>query len=416
MGINFLYPITANAAITSLPHMTTTHLYDDWSENEINSDEYYYIAFDTYRSSNNKYYTTWFRWKKEYNTIGENFYNDGSVYYFTLPSGNGVRFYSSRTTYDGSYITRSTSDNSGTVVFIFDFENNTYRFQRPNGNIDAAETLINWETNYTPPSPIDLDITFNPAMTGIVSRSYTSGGIEYTSNKFTMTVENNGENAQFAMFIVNHGDDITIPAMSWNTSDLYSGNPVFVYVKDEWIIDDLTMNASTQSYKPSCFHWIGTAQTKTYEIAWSSLNLLANTNYDVVVYAANPSTDVVSLDWNIPYYEVYRSTFNMSNPAVFNAENNETDNYSWNPNVDNKDLFSLSKATQDQWGNFAITGNGNWLGNTHVNSSLNIQQAFGSFFQFLRSIFSFFPAPYQTLLFIGLSALVVIGIVKVVSH
>ncbi len=416
MGINFLYPITANAAITSLPQNTTTHLYDDWTEDAIKSETYYYIAFDTYNTSTNKYYTWWFSWLKTKNEVAEGFYYDGDVLYCPLPSGNGVRHYSVRTSYDGSYTSRSSYDLNGDVVFIFDFANMTYQYQRSNGNTDRAETIINWETNYTPPSPIDIDITFNPAMTGNVSRSYTSGGIEYTSNKFSMTIENNGENAQFAMFIVNHGDDITIPAMSWNTSDLYNGNPVFVYVKDEWIIDDLTMNASSQSYKPSCFHWIGTGQTKTYEIAWSSLDLSANTNYDVVVYAANPSSDVVSLDWNIPYYEVYRSAFTMSNPAVFNAENNETDNYSWNPNVDNKDLFSLSKATQDQWGNFAITGNGNWLGNTNVSSSLNTQQAFGSFFQFFRSILSFLPSQYMTLIFIGLSAIVVIAIIKAVSH
>lgn len=281
---------------------------------------------------------------------------------------------------------------------------------------DFLTDEFTWHSNIPEPNPLDLSVSFTPTLSGDVSRSTVVNGITYTSDTFNMSVTNNGQNAQFAMFIVPSGDSITIPALQWSTSDIYSGNPVFVYVKDEWIYDSLTFDAQNtgSAFKPSCLHYVPSNLTYSYDIAWSSLRLSPNTSYDVVVYGAvSDSPDYVSLNTSLEYEEVYRSTFSMSSVATFNPDNDITDNYSWDNTKDNKELFNISKATRDNWGNFAVSNNGGqWYGTSSLKTS-SVTSLFRSVFGFMSSVFGFLPPAVSTIFTIGLSALVVVGVVKV---
>ena len=283
-----------------------------------------------------------------------------------------------------------------------------------NANYGSTLTYYDCYTNcptLSAPAGLDIDVLFTPELSGNVSRSYNSNGLSYNSDKFIMEVTNNSDNAQFAMFIVPSGDDITIPALQWSTSDIYSGNPVFVYVKDEWIYDSLTIgDFSSSSFKPSVLHYIKENETKYYEIAWASMDIEPNTSYDVVVYAAESDSDYyVSLNTSLEYEEVYRSTFYMSNPASYNPDNDITDNYSWNSSIDHKDLFDITKAQQDQWGNFYVNNNNSVKGYLSFNS---VSDIISSFMAFLKATFAYLPDGIQLTFYIGLTSLVVLAIIK----
>lgn len=427
MGIAFLYPVTTAHAVTTITY----------NENPSDTDTYFWfcqtyggtsksfywcypasmnVQVDTYTSNGFTYYdlvgnytcpTNWWNMRTGTNYSGRSSsglgliainHETGEIHAFRWDDTTEIDLYQ-----DGRAVA-SYDIRSDNTFYAYDFVNN--------GG-------LTWQSNIPEPNPLDLDVTFTPTLSGEVSRSTVVNGINYTSDTFNMAVTNNGQNAQFAMFIVPQGDSITIPSLQWSTSDIYSGNPVFVYVKDEWIYDSLTFDAlnSSSAFKPSCLHYLAAGQTMSYDIAWSSMKLTPNTSYDVVVYGAvSDSPDYVSLNTSLEYEEVYRSTFSMSSVATFNPDNDLTDNYSWDNSKDNKELFTISKATQDNWGNFAVNNNGGkWYGSSNINSSLNTNQAFGTFFSFFSSVLSFFPAQYLTLIFIGLSALIVIGIIKAVS-
>ena len=333
----------------------------------------------------------------------------------------------------------------GCYAFQLDFNTNTGYALLEDGTKSLSWrgitdfTFTNFETDwdgYSEFKPLDLDISFKPTLSGTISRNTVIDGKDYTSKTLDMYVTNNGNDAQFAMFIVPKGDNITFPEHLIEDNQGFIGNPVFVYVSDEWSSFNVGLLGNSV-YSPCSWHTVPKGfQNQLYSISWTQMMLQANTEYDCVVYACVNDTAVqtnTSSQWEMrPVYtvssslgeveEIYRSTFSISDPAEFNPNyvDEAGTSHPWNPQADNSNLFNVASAYRDDNGNVVIKGqstNGGFdLFSPDISEgSVNINNTFGSFFGFFTSIFGFLPSPWIGLITLGLSAIVIAAIIKKVT-
>lgn len=340
------------------------------------------------------------------------------------------------------------SYNRSAAAIQFDFnDNSVYALDADSNYIriwgyDSSVTLCqfdNFETNFDEYSPVelDLDVSFKPVLSGEISRSQNIDGKEYTSKTLDMIIKNNGSNAQFAMFIVNKGENITFPESSLQNNQGFEGNPVYCYVSDEWSSFTVGLLGSAV-YAPCAWHTIAAGYNQTYSIYWEQISLEANHEYDVVVYGCVNDQAIqtnTSTQWEMrPVYtvtsslddvkEVYRSTFTISDPAEFNPNFIDEGGsvHPWNPNSDNSGLFNASSAYRDDNGNIVIKGqtsNGGFNVFSDFSGisvqNMNVNNVFGDTFKFFTSILGFFPPVWIALITVGLSAIVTIAIIKKVT-
>ena len=357
---------------------------------------------------------------------------------------------------------RNTYNNS-ISYFEIDYTNHTcrYKFSSSGGYSDQyGISNANWyysETNYSDiikPHGLNLNVSFTYPMSGEMTRKKTGEtGITTTTDGNLMYVNNLGANAQFCMAIVPKGESLSFNTWAYSGRDNIIGNPTFVYICDEWqsfgvlsAINIFDSSASANSiYAPSAWHTVEEGASRTYYLAWESMKLEKNKEYDCVVYGCLNedmeemsgfyydnynlgSTYTVSSTIN-DVQEVYRSTFTMKDPATFNPnyKNEHDSSHPWDPDSDNADLFSTGSAYKDENGNVVIKGfkkgssglsweNGSTIGGSSSGSNnLNVNNAFGGFFGFFKGILGFLPKEYTVLIFFGLVGLVAIGIIKAVK-
>lgn len=330
-------------------------------------------------------------------------------------------------------------DFNDNTVYALDEDSNYIQISGYDSSVTSCQ-FGNFETNFEEYDPnansLSLDVSFKPTLSGTISRKQTIDGKEYTSTTLDMYVTNNGNDAQFAMFIVPKGDNITFPDHLIEDNQGFIGNPVFVYVSDEWSSFNVGLLGNSV-YSPCSWHTVPKGfKNQLYSISWSQMLLQPNAEYDCVVYGCLNDTAVqtnTSSQWEMrPVYtvssslgevkEVYRSTFSISDPAEFNP--NYVDevgtSHPWNPNADNSNLFNVASAYRDDNGNVVIKGqsaNGGFdLISPDISSgSVNINNTFGSFFGFFTSIFGFLPSPWIGIITLGLSAIVIAAIIKKVT-
>ncbi len=434
MGISFLYPISANAANLQAGEGFHIEDFSTYTQNEYGT--YFYFCMTI-----NQFSKAMFLNVPSSDVANIQVAQEGQLYEFDLSNcpnasttwklkdiGNGYSGANVKTI-KHLYVNTVTGainayDDNMQEVSLWDLGRSIYYKENTYGPFRSYDDLTNtctFQTNWEPPNPLNLDFSFNPALSGQVNRITTVSGIDYTADKFSMSVYNGGEDARFAMFIVPSGDDVSFSYGGWDSTMEISSNPIFAFVTDEWTSHNADLNNLSmvnETYSPSFLHYIASGGYQSYEIAWSSMNLSANTSYDVVCYGCLGSGGFYDgqsgMALNDTFEEVYRSTFTIVNPAVFNPQNDITGNYSWDNSQSNNDLFKNVKAGYDNFGNFYVNQAAN--AKLNINSSLNTQKAFGNYFNFLNSVLSFFPPEILTLLLIGISALVVVGIIKAVSH
>lgn len=341
---------------------------------------------------------------------------------------------------------------------IIDFENKTFKFYDTSNNLirdyylntypctDIWDIQSNIESMSMP--SLNLSISFTPTMSGSVSRSGTLSGHSIEYKYLEMQVNNNGDNAQFAMFIVPSGQNISFPADLLNTPQGFIGFPTFAYITDEWI--DWTNGATNISgwlntgstgigidmqmlYSPCAWRTITQGSQRTYRINWDMMKLNKDTSYDIVVYGmvnptpVNASSTGTGLGcWTVmsslsDVQEVYRSTFNIIDPVAFNADSIDEGNaaHPWNPDIDNTSMFNKGNVYKDTNGNYVIkgsSGSGSGSGGSFYDGFPNyasLNNMFGGFFGFLNSALNAFPSIFLTIITLGLTGIIIVGIVKV---
>jgi len=306
-----------------------------------------------------------------------------------------------------------------------DFKNLTNYYDTKNGEMYFGDTLDTNIPDLVPPEPLNLDFDFTPYMSGSVNRSITQNNVLYDSPGLNIYCTNNGENAQFCLFIVNHGDDISFTSQI-NSNYGYSnqgfiGSPVYAFVTDEWVTVDTGLATPIyldSYYQASIWHYVAAGDTYYNVAPWSNMNLHKDTQYDLVCYAClnDVPQGYSSLSCGDSVEEVYRTTFSMFNPAVYNPTDVSVSGvYPWNNESQTNDIFNHSSAYQDSTGKITIRseyGNSSFYGNG-VQSASSLNTYFKDYFAFINGGLSCFPSVFLTILSAGITGVVVIGIVKV---
>lgn len=290
-------------------------------------------------------------------------------------------------------------------------------------------------------SSLNVDVVFNPVLSGIVDRSKTdSNGSEYLLSNFSMHVYNHNNYAiQYTMDI--------LPLVS--TTDF-----VFRYYENDWVYAPNIDSAANfwnqipqKQQKATYCHYVLPGRTDTVIFNFNQINLVEGVDYVVQVYAARNdygcASELVVSSVEEVYPElyqvqntlVYQSQFSMKQYSDVKYDPTNTSNgvlpydfelgqkyeHSYNAvekedgEVDytGKDVYS----DKDSWYHKPIDDNtqgGSFSSSTtSSNGFSNFAKSFQNFFGFIRYMFNFFPQDAKTIFTIGFSAITIIALVKV---
>lgn len=334
---------------------------------------------------------------------------------------------------------------------IFDSNSNELYFKLSYGWCRAAGIFVDIESdifNYSP--GLDLEVKFNPNLSGNLDRIIDQNGVKAESDYFSMEVINHSsKNAQFLFAIVPEGEQF-----SFNPKDLYgvgldteSLKSTFFYLSQEWVYSPtITSQLPAKRVDESTYsqitpwHFISADSTIQHSFNWSQVNITKDTNYDAIVLAIPTPHDKASkvflYDKN-PHYlslddcvEVYRSTFSVENPVKYDSTCEEFGNYpsnglrglgkgtvSANAYVDKdtgevvvEDVSAKEKAeARAEWEPGLIQNDISGFDLSSVKSILGESKAV---FNFFGEALGFMPSWFWSLLILGISSIVVIGIIK----
>lgn len=311
-------------------------------------------------------------------------------------------------------------------------------------------------------SAMNVNVTFSPELTGAFNRTVTDRGQKVTLDEFSFSVENNSKfDVQYLMAIHKIDDSfypfpdpINAGYMTVN-GKTYTGSPVYVYVKDEWLFLPHGVQGIITAYAPSSWHKVSAGSVDSVTVNFNQLKLNSVDVYDVEVYAVRNDFNYVSpftnhntfnypasADCSIVQEDVqlvYSSRFNIANPAEFDPNNNDN---SYAYDEDDRFLFNRANGYIDENGEtvidrvdtnqFVNAGNDPddpWRGwddsndaweyyyknqNTVSSDIDQLSNNFSSFFKFVNKTFSYFPKNYQNIIMLGLTSIVVLAVIKVV--
>lgn len=316
--------------------------------------------------------------------------------------------------------------------------------------------------NYSGSSSDELkvEVEFDPVLTDVFSRKVVKDGKITTLESVNVSITNNSSfPIQYSWFIVSHGEDFILSPDKYFGSPngkVYSGNPAYAYVTDEWCYlpkyDESDRGAVINTFTPSTWHYISANSKDDITVSFSQMKLFQNANYDVFVYAVRNDKDSVCV---IPYNQssfmqgynkeymidflkaelVYSSSFSITDPAEFDSSLNDNGSYAFDP--DDRTLFNRASGYIDDNGEVVIKKidtdklayDPNSWGSQYdsdaweqyyktqnsVSSDINqLSLNFSSFFRFVNTTFGYFPKNFQSVVVLGLTSCVVLGILKAV--
>lgn len=428
---------------------------DDYSDfisgnkNSIKLTFYLYILTDiSIYSSDYSYYITDTirRYSIYYNinistgsvTKGNSSHNDNSFEYF--PDSFYVGLFSG---------TPSTSVRTSSNSYTFVFDSSV--FEKKHEAISSNSNL-------------NVSVSFSPELTGAFSRTRYENGFKITLDNFNFTVTNNSKfSIQYLMAIYRddeffrpfNDDPLSAQAATKFNGKTYTGNPTYVYVKDEWIHLPHGTQGVITANAPSSWHYLQSGEAESVTVAFNQIKLDINVNYTCVVYAIRNDSNYATVFSNYNSFQypacsdycvdvsglscVYSSQFNILNPAEFNPNNNDNsyafdvdDSLLFNrangyidengevvvDRVDTNSLANAGKDPNDPWNGYNPDHNAwevYYKNQNTVSSDIDqLSNNFSSFLQFVNKVFSYFPKNYQNIIILGLTSIVVIGILKVV--
>jgi len=171
------------------------------------------------------------------------------------------------------------------TLYILGTNNEAVPYYMPNYNSEDGSFfgVRNFETNITDfDDSLKLEITFNPALEGVVDRSFISDGQTYYKKSLEMTVKNvSNSNVQYSIGI--------FPA-SCTTFDPQQA--VFVYFRPDMVYspdltNEINFNNETVNLmsKNTYVHWLAPGEANYQTFNYSQLPLQQNTQYRVLAIA-----------------------------------------------------------------------------------------------------------------------------------
>ena len=420
------------------------------------SSERYYEIFYTFSDATVSFENGYLDINFAVNPTGKST-NEKIYWYNKGSSSNGYDDYKTGSTY--THVEMRWGDTIS--INFYDRNGNNYS-PRMGTSGDIANGFCTFLTNIPeiiPQEPtLDLSISFAYPFSGTMTRHTTGdNGLPTAADGNIMYVDNRrGDDAQFLMAIVPHGQTLSFNTWIYTGRDNIIGNPQYVYMCDEWqsfgVLSAINIGDSTASansiYAACAWHASPAGSTRSYNLMYESMDLKANTEYDVLVYAClNPDMEEMSGF----YYDnnnlggtysvcgtltdvqlVYSSTFSMTDPMTFNPDykNVHDSSYAWNPNDTNAGLWENGSAYKDENGNVVIKGfktgsstlswenSGSGSGyNTGggTGANINVNKAYGGFFGWFKGLLGILPTEYNLLILFGLTGMIAIGIIKAVK-
>ena len=313
--------------------------------------------------------------------------------------------------------------------------------------------------------PLNLSVSFSPSLSGSVDRSVGSGSnISYLQN-LSMTVTNNSSKAVQYKFYIMKSDQTSHRPWSASGGDMssalashqvvYDDDPVFIYYSNEWVYSANLDNSSDwynghpqKQQKSTEWHYISSGSSQTINFKFSQINLQEGVSYTAIVEAILTDYDCASRLWvssatsESVYSEykqlsiddkatVYSSSFNMLQYSDVRYDHNDDSN-GINPYSDYSDLESYNwsylakeeNGVTDYTNKNLYTDQNSWYRQSYNTSNINIPSSsasfnssttyISSFLSFVSSVLGFFPAQFLSVFTVGITSVVVIGLIKVV--
>ena len=399
------------------------------------------ISFDLFDFSNNVEITSY----------------DGFFYCRINRQGRTFKYTKSKNTF-----TLSSNSYSSKMHCYFNDDFSNYSYSSTSNNIDQAidnsdTVILAIQSNVVEfsSSNLDVDVVFSPELTGAFNRTVLQNGQKVTLDTLNFTVTNNSTfPIQYMVAIVNRDEDFFVyndnNSYSAPNGKVFGGNPSYVYVKDEWLYlpSGETKKNVTSTFAPSSWHYVSSKNSDSVTIGFNQMKLNIGVYYDVYVYAIrNDSNQVLCIPYNRDSWQynedyvidftsaelVYSSEFIISNPAIFDPTANDG---SYAFDIDDRQLFNRANGYIDENGNVVIDridtdsliGSSDSWGSQYdsdawetyytkqntVSSDIDqLSRNFSSFFKFVNKFFSYFPKNYQSIIILGLTSMVVLGLFKV---
>lgn len=376
------------------------------------------------------------------------FCSDGTLYFYPAVTN--------------SYFIRYFPD-SGTIQLVPIFDSSGYPLA-DKSYINTNKYYIHIESNH-PDFPVpdfaggssggalNVSVNFDPEMSGDFQRREIINDKIVTIDTLNFSVTNNSKfSIQYLVAIVSQDDFFSLysdNAISHPNGKVYSGDPTYVYVSDEWCYLPSGTKGITSTYCPSSWHHVDSGDVDNVTVNFNQMKLNIGVIYSVYVYAVKNTQDSVcvipfnqdSYQYNEDYVlnfsdaqVVYSSQFTCSNPAEFDPNSN-SGSYAFDGS--DTSFFNRANGYIDENGNVVIdridtdsliSGSDSWGSQfdknawdvyydrqNSVSSDLTqLSNNFSSFFRFINKVFGYFPKNFQSVISLGLTSVVVLGIIKVV--
>ncbi len=277
----------------------------------------------------------------------------------------------------------------------------------------------------------------------------------------------------------NNSDDSSVNTSSHPS---LSGIVKYVYITEESYYYTDTNTGNRKKFKGnSSWHYIPAGVPCTYSFSWNQINLKADTDYEVSVFAIPNSAGTVILNHSFAddgyslnfgnAVQVYNSSFSLKNDTKYDSNDNSFGNITYNPEVNALGGLGVGLGIGGAGGvgvgGSGFGGSGGLGGNSSVNVDIPdltaikgftdedgndvtddttikqvlspdyvypkyrvydsndysssggafqvLSNSFSGFFGLVRSLFGYFPSTYFQMLSFGITALIVVGIIKAVK-
>ena len=318
-----------------------------------------------------------------------------------------------------------------------------------------------FDLNSSSSSSLNVDVVFNPHLSGEVDRSVTlDDGSTALKNSITMAIYNHSNfDVQYQMHIYRKGD---YPEIGGVSPDVY---PVFTYYKKDWVYaHGLGSNADwwnkvEKQYKATDCHLVLSGRTDVVTFDFNQLPLSEGVEYTVIVSAVRNDYKFASEHYIADYEELYPDLFQLQGTQlVFHSDfsmkqysdvkydrNNTNNGVLPYQGKDDKQLYDNSYyAKEDSDGNIDYEGkdvyndpsswynnelnhdfdpSGKWYdglvgdkesGGSSDGTFSSFASSFTNYFQFLAYIFNYFPVGIKNAFFVGFVGIMVVVLVKVI--
>ena len=318
-----------------------------------------------------------------------------------------------------------------------------------------------FDLNSSSSSSLNVDVVFNPHLSGEVDRSVTlDDGSTALKNSITMAIYNHSNfDVQYQMHIYRKGD---YPEIGGVSPDVY---PVFTYYKKDWVYaHGLGSNADwwnkvEKQYKATDCHLVLSGRTDVVTFDFNQLPLSEGVEYTVIVSAVRNDYKFASEHYIADYEELYPDLFQLQGTQlVFHSDfsmkqysdvkydrNNTNNGVLPYQGKDDKQLYDNSYyAKEDSDGNIDYEGkdvyndpsswynnelnhdfdpSGKWYdglvgdkesGGSSDGTFTSFASSFTNYFQFLAYIFNYFPVGIKNAFLVGFVGIMVVALVKVI--